>query len=85
MAQSQDTSSLLHVTDEELEYYGELYIRCAIHEAGVDFENFLTRPEYYLHRYAKAPWRPRSNRKKGGWSGLRRLFGHHDSASASAE
>jgi hypothetical protein len=74
-----------HVTDEELEYYGELYIRCEIREAGVDFENFLSRPEYYLYRYARTPWRPRSNGKHSRWGGFRRLIKFCHFAHKSAE
>jgi hypothetical protein len=41
------------LSDEELEYYGDLYIRCAIRQAAVDFETFLENPDYYLQKYAK--------------------------------
>jgi len=41
------------LSDEELEYYGDLYIGCAIRQAGVDFETFLDNPDYYLQKYAK--------------------------------
>lgn len=53
MASSQQPRSPLHLSDEELEYYGNLYVRCAIHEAGVDFETFLSNPEYYLRKHAQ--------------------------------
>ena len=49
------------LSDEELEYYGDLYIRCTIRKAGVDFESFLGNPEYYLQKYAKG--HPALNRK----------------------
>ncbi len=41
------------LSDEELDYYGDLYVRCRIREFGVDFESFLTNPEYYLLKYAR--------------------------------
>jgi len=53
MASSQQPRSSPRLSDEELEYYGDLYIRCAIRHAGVDFEGFLNNPEYYLQKYAK--------------------------------
>ncbi len=53
MANSQQTRSLLHLSDEELEYYGDLYVHCAISEAGVEFETFLGNPDYYLRKHAR--------------------------------
>ena len=50
---SQNPRSPLHLSDEELEFYGDLYVRCAIRGAGVDFESFLSNPEYYLQKHAK--------------------------------
>ncbi len=41
------------LSDEELEYYGQLYVRYTIRQAGVDFETFLDKPEYYIQKYAK--------------------------------
>ncbi len=43
----------IRLSDEELEYYGDLYVRCAIRQVGVDFETFLDNPEYYLQKHAK--------------------------------
>lgn len=58
------------VSDEELEYYGDLFVRCAIRGAGVDFETFLTNPEYYLQKHAKG--HPAlAGRDGGGRKGLR--------------
>jgi hypothetical protein len=57
MTRTQDTLSSPRLSDEELEYYGDLFVRCGIREAGVDFESFLTNPEYYLCKHAKGPWR----------------------------
>jgi hypothetical protein len=53
MPNPQNPRSSLRPSDEELEYYGDLYVRCAIRGAGVDFEGFLNNPEYYLQKYAK--------------------------------
>jgi len=53
MANSQKPRSSARLSDEELEYYGDLFVRCVIRQAGVDFETFLDNPEYYLQKYAK--------------------------------
>ncbi len=53
MTTSQNAPQAPRLSDEELEYYGDLYIRCKIREAGVDFENFLSNPEYYLQKHAR--------------------------------
>lgn len=53
MANPRDLRPSLRLSDEELEYYGDLYIRCAIRDTGVDFETFLSNPEYYLQRHAR--------------------------------
>jgi hypothetical protein len=53
MASSQQLRSSPRLSDEELEYYGDLYVRCAIRDAGVEFESFLDNPEYYLQKYAR--------------------------------
>ena len=52
MAQSQNGRSSPRLSDEELEYYADLYIAHEIREAGVEFENYLNNPEYYLQKYA---------------------------------
>jgi hypothetical protein len=53
MASPQNAPQTPRLSDEELEYYGDLYIQCRIREAGVDFENFLGNPEYYLQKHAR--------------------------------
>ena len=53
MASSQNARQTPRLSDEELEYYGNLYIRCGIRGAGVDFESFLGYPEYYLQKHAR--------------------------------
>jgi hypothetical protein len=71
MARPKKEESAPRLSDEELEYYGELYLGCGIREAGVDFENFLINPEYYLRKYAKGRWR--IGRGSGRRKGLLRL------------
>jgi len=53
MGRSQENRPLQRLSDEELEYYGELYLRCGMREAGVEFEGFLSNPEYYLAKYPR--------------------------------
>jgi hypothetical protein len=57
--------------DEELEYYGEMYASCGIREVGIDFENFLTHPEYYIAKYRRGDGRVE---EKGLLPTLRRLL-----------
>ncbi len=65
MVRTHDGRSSPRVSDEELEYYGDLYIQWAIREAGVDFEGFLNNPEYYLERHARGRWRTGKEERKG--------------------
>jgi hypothetical protein len=53
MARSHEKRSSHRVSDEELEYYGNLYVGSAIRDGGVDFETFLSNPEYYLAKYPR--------------------------------
>jgi hypothetical protein len=53
MTNSQNSWPPPRLSDEELEYYGDLYVRCVIRQGGVDFETFLNNPEYYLRKHAK--------------------------------
>jgi hypothetical protein len=53
MARSQEKRFSQRLSDEELEYYGELYLSRAIREAGVEFEGFLSNPDYYLLKYPR--------------------------------
>ncbi len=71
MVRTHDGRSSPRVSDEELEYYGDLYIQWAIREAGVDFEGFLNNPEYYLERHARGRWRTGKEERKGLRSYLR--------------
>jgi len=71
-----DGRSSSRVSDEELEYYGDLYVQWAIREAGVDFEGFLDNPEYYLETHARG--RQRAGGRNGreerkGFRGFLRL------------
>lgn len=71
MVRTHDGRSSPRVSDEELEYYGDLYIQWAIREAGVDFEGFLNNPEYYLRRHAPEH-QAVGGQDGGGWAkGLR--------------
>jgi len=51
MTRSQNGRSSVRLSDEELEYYAELYIGNGIRETGVEFESFLNNPEYYLRKH----------------------------------
>ncbi len=53
MVRPQNSRWSLRLSDEELEFYGDLYVRCGLRKAGVDFETFLSNPEYYLLKHAK--------------------------------
>ncbi len=53
MGNSQESSPAPRLSDEELEYYGDLYLTRGIREAGVDFQSYLSNPEYYLAKYGR--------------------------------
>ena len=72
MGHAQNGRSSAHLSDEELEYYGDLYVRCGIRDAGVEFESFLSNPEYYLLKHAKGFWRRGDGRDER--KGLRRYL-----------
>jgi hypothetical protein len=61
------------LSDEELEYYGDLYLTRGIREAGVDFASYLSNPEYYLTRYGKTDEVP-DGRDDDGRAALRQLI-----------
>ncbi len=63
------------LSDEELEYYGELYVTYHIHEGGVEFEGFLTNPEYYLRKYSRGRWQgeDEGRQRRRGLLGFLRL------------
>ncbi len=70
MTQTHDGRSSPRLSDEELEYYGDLYIQWGIRQAGVDFESFLNNPEYYLQKHAQGRWRPGGRNGDEGRRGL---------------
>lgn len=73
MERHQDDRSPDRLSDEELEYYGDLYIQCKIKESGLDFESFLGKPEYYLRKYAQGRWDDGRDNEKGRKGFLRYL------------
>jgi hypothetical protein len=60
------------LSDEALEHFGELYVRCRLREAGVPFDRYLDSPEYYLQRYARGLWQTKAAPPKR--RGLLRFF-----------
>jgi hypothetical protein len=62
-----DERSSPRLSDEELEYFGELYVRCRISEAGLPFTRYLESPEFYLQKHARDIWRgkPRPAKPRG--------------------
>lgn len=75
MGNPHESWSSARLSDEELEYYGDLYIRWGIRGAGVDFESFLNNPEYYLQKHARGRWHPDGGDGGDGRKGLRRYLG----------
>jgi len=70
MANRQNAKSIPRLSDEELEYYGDLYVRCGIREAGVDFESFLNNLDYYLQKHARGRQALRESEGNGDRKGL---------------
>jgi hypothetical protein len=74
MARHQEKRSPQRLSDEELEYFAELYLGHGIRNAGVDFETFLGNPDYFLIKF------PRRDERRGhpddgnGHRGFRHLF-----------
>lgn len=85
MPTSQNSRSPLRLSDEELEFYGDLYVRCAIRGAGVDFETFLSNPEYYLQKHAKGHPAVAALYGAGGRKGLLRYLRLRHAVRASSE
>jgi hypothetical protein len=44
------------LSDEALEHFGDLYVRCRLRDAGVPFDRYLDNPEYYLQKHARGLW-----------------------------
>ena len=74
MARPQEKRSSQRLSDEELEYFAELYLGHGLREAGVDFETFLGNPDYYLVKYPKRDERQGAQDNGDGRPGLRQLF-----------
>jgi len=74
MGHPQESNSVPRLSDEELEYYGDLYLTRGIREAGVDFSSYLSNPEYYLVKYGKTDGVPDSKRNSDGRDALRQLI-----------
>jgi hypothetical protein len=63
-----------HLSDEELEYYGNLYVDYDIRQSGLDFESFLGNPEQYLRKYAQGRWRGGRDDLRKGRRGILRFL-----------
>ena len=74
MARPQDKRSSQLLSDEELDYFAELYLGHGLRNAGVDFETFLGNPDYYLVKYPKRDERRGSQNVGNGRRGLRQFF-----------
>ncbi len=74
MGHPQDSSPVPRLSDEELEYYGDLYLTRGIREAGVDFSSYLSNPEYYLTKYGKRDGVPNGKKASDGREALRHLI-----------
>ncbi len=73
MARCDDGCPVPRVSDEELEFYGEQYVRHGLAEV-VSFESFLLDPDRYLPREGRtAAASPR--RSAGPWRSLLVLLG----------
>ena len=72
MDRPRDEWSSPRFSDEELDHFGELYVRCLLREAGVPFARYLENPEYYLQKHARGLWRGEPTVKRP--AGLARLF-----------
>ncbi len=83
MDRPRDEWSSLRLSDEELEHFGELFVRCRLREAGVPFEKYLENPEYYLQKYARGLWRTKPETPKR--AGLFGFFRPRTSEPSSAD
>jgi len=75
MARPQEKRYTERLSDEELEYFAELYLGHGIRNAGVDFETFLGNPDYYLIKYPRRDERRGGQNDGNGRHGLRQFFG----------
>lgn len=74
MARPREKRSPQRLSDEELDYFAELYLGHGIRNAGVDFETFLGNPDYYLIKYPRRDERRGSQNDGNGRRGLRHFF-----------
>ncbi len=75
MARPREQRYSQRLSDEELEYFAELYHGHGIRNAGVDFETFLGNPDYFLLKYPKRDERRGGRTNGNGRHGLRHFFG----------
>lgn len=74
MAHHQNDRSSPRLSNEELEYYGNLYVEYKIRDVAVDFESFLYDPEYYLRKHGQGRWRANGGDASKARTGLRRYL-----------
>ena len=74
MARHQEKRSPQRLSDEELDYFAELYLGHGIRNVGVDFETFLGNPDYYLIKYPRRDERRGSQNDGNGRHRLRQFF-----------
>ena len=74
MGNPQEHRPVSRLSDEELEYYGDLYLTRGVREAGVDFESYLGNPEYYLAKYGTRDGIPDGKDGSDGQEPLRQMI-----------
>jgi hypothetical protein len=74
MGNPQENRPVPRLSDEELEYYGDLYLTRGVREAGVDLESYLGNPEYYLAKYGTGEGVPGGTDDGDGQEALRRMI-----------
>jgi hypothetical protein len=74
MGNPQEHRPVSRLSDEELEYYGDLYLTRGVREAGVDFESYLGNPEYYLAKYGTGDGIPGGKDGSDGQGPLRQMI-----------
>ena len=74
MGNPQENRPVSRLSDEELEYYGDLYLTRGVREAGVDFESYLGNPEYYLAKYGTGDGVPGGKDGGDGQEPLRQMI-----------
>jgi hypothetical protein len=84
MDRTRDDRTAPPLSDEELEHFGELYVRCNLREDGLSFKKYLENPEYYLRKHARIAW-PGKPRVADDRPWLQRLFRFRASDPARAD